>query len=120
MTHYIETQAKDGSPIRIEVEVSSRTGAGFTRQTPPADLSTEEAAEAYNQTLNTIQHAANGLIDTLQSMEAVPSSASIDFAIKIDADSGAMVAKARDEGQFRVSLSWKQPEPDKDEADESE
>jgi hypothetical protein len=48
-------------------------------------------------------------------MAALPSSASIDFSIKIHPEAGAMIAKSRDEGQFRVALSWKQPDSEKDE-----
>jgi hypothetical protein len=115
MTHYIETQVKNGVSIRIEVEGVSKAGAGFTGQAAPADLSTDFLRDAYQQTLDTIRGCANGLIDTLQNMAALPSSASIDFSIKIHPEAGAMIAKSRDEGQFRVALSWKQPDSEKDE-----
>jgi hypothetical protein len=115
MIHYIETQTKDGTKVRIEVEFSSKTSAGFTRQAASADLSSEAVQNAYAETLDTIRGCANGMLETLQKMTSLPSAATIDFAIKIDAEAGPMIAKARDEGQFRVSLTWKQPEPDKDE-----
>ena len=115
MTHYIETHAKDGSVIRIEVEDTSKAGVGFSRQSAQAtNVSNDGAKDAYNQTLKTIQICANGVVDTIQNLEALPSAASIDFAIKIDAEAGALIAKSRDEGQFKVSLSWKQ-ESDKNE-----
>src|SRR5262245_3972430 len=115
MTHYIETQIKDGSTIRIEVADTTKAGVGFSRSAATTEISTEEAKEAYNQLLTTIRHCANGVIETLQNLEALPSTASIDFAIKIDAEAGAMVAKSREDAQFRVSLSWKQAEPEKKE-----
>jgi hypothetical protein len=115
MIHYIETQTKDDVKIRIEVDVSSRAGAGFTRQPASTDLSNEAVQNAYQETLDTIHGCANGMLETLQKMSSLPSAATIDFAIKIDAEAGPMIAKARDEGQFRVSLTWKQPESDKDE-----
>jgi hypothetical protein len=118
MTHYIETQTKDGSTIRIEVTDTSKVGAGFTRPATPTHISTEEAKDAYNQLLTTIKHCANGVIDTLQTLEALPSTASIDFAVKIDAEAGAMIARSREDAQFRVSLSWKQPEPEKNDKKE--
>lgn len=115
MIHYIETQTMDGAILRIEVEATSRAGVGFTRQPSPADVSSEVVKDVYDQTLNTIRNWANGVLDTLQHMETLPSAATVDFAIKIDADAGAIIAKSRDEGQFRVSLSWKQPEPEREE-----
>jgi len=109
MTHYIETQAKDGSVIRIEVEDTSKAGVGFTSKPAPAtDVSGDTAKDVYNQTLKTIQACANGVVETIQNLEALPSAASIDFAIKIDGEAGALIAKSREDAQFKVSLSWKQ------------
>lgn len=114
MIHYIESYTENGSPIRIEVEDTSKPAAGFTRHTSPSDLSSDAVKDAYDQTLNVIKSCANGIIDTIQNLSAPPSAAAVEFSVKIDAEVGAMIAKARDEGQFKVSLSWKQSEPDKD------
>ena len=108
MTHYIESQAKDGSEIRIEVEDNSKSGVGFSHRSSQADVSNDDSKDVYDQTLNTIRACADGIIDTIQALETLPSAASIDFAIKIDSEAGAMIAKSRDEAQFRISLSWKQ------------
>ena len=115
MTQYIETFTDDGIAIRIEVDaISKHGGVGFARQAPSDDVSNETTKDAYDQTLKTIRGCANGVIDTIQNLESLPSSASIDFAIKIDPEAGAMIAKSREDAQFRVSLSWKQPESEKD------
>jgi glucosamine 6-phosphate synthetase-like amidotransferase/phosphosugar isomerase protein len=118
MADYIETQTKDGSTIRIEVADTSKAGVGFSRSATATQISTEETKDAYDQLLTTIRHCANGVIETLQNLEALPNSASIDFAVKIDAEAGAMVAKSREDAQFRVSLSWKQAEPEKKDNDD--
>ena len=114
MTDYIETQTKNGFIVLIEVSEDGKGAAGFGRPAASRDVSSETAKDAYNQTLATIRACANGVIDTLQGLEAQPSNASIEFGIKIDAKAGAMVAKSLGEGQFKVALSWKQPEPEKD------
>lgn len=110
MTHYIETKTKDGSTIRIEVEDTSKAAPGFPRKTAATDVSSEAAKDAYQQTLQTIRACADGLVETIQNLQALPNSASIDFAIKIDAEVGALIARSRDDAQFRVSLAWKQTE----------
>jgi hypothetical protein len=120
MIDYIETQAKDGTPIRIEVESTQKAGTGFGRQSSSADVSGDFAQDAYNQVLSTIRACANGVIDTLQNLDASPSAASIDFAIKIDAEAGAMVAKSMGDAQIKVSLSWKQVEPESVEEDKEQ
>lgn len=119
MADYIETQTKDGAILRIEVESTSKIAAGFSRQTSPANVSHEGVKDAYDQTLNTIRACANGVLETLQGLDSLPSAASIDFAIKVDAEAGAMIAKSLGDAHFKVSLSWKQVEPEqKDEKKE--
>ena len=111
MTDYLETSTKDGTIIRIEVDSGSKSSTGFGRVTP-GSAAGEAAREAYTQVLDTIRACANGMIETVQNLDAAPSSASIDFAIKIDAEAGALVAKRMGEAQFKVSLSWQQAKPE--------
>jgi hypothetical protein len=59
-----------------------------------------------------VRICANGIIETLQGLNSLPNTASIDFAIKIDAEAGAMIAKSLGDAHFKVSLSWKQVEPE--------
>ncbi len=109
MTNYIESQARDGTLIRIEVETQLK-GVGFGRQ--PASLGEEVSQNVYEQTLQTIQACANGMVDTLQNLKTRPNSASIEFAVKIDGDGGAMIAKSVNSAHFKVTLSWKEAETD--------
>ncbi|MEM7349096.1 MAG: CU044_2847 family protein, partial [Chloroflexota bacterium] len=83
-----------------------------------SDVSTDVAKEAYTQMLNTIKACASGVVDTLQEAEVQPSNASIDFAIKVDAKAGAMIAKSMGDAHFKVAFSWRQPEPEKEDANE--
>ncbi len=119
MVDYIETQTKDGIKIRIEVE-SGKTGAGFGHQSSISGGSSQAAKNAYNQTLDTIRACANGVVDTIQNLEALPSAASINFAIKIDAEAGPMIAKSGSEAHFTVSLNWKQVEHESQEKKKDE
>jgi len=112
-TEYIETRTQDGSIIRIEVESGAKTKTGFSSQTTSAEEAEAVMTDAYEQTLATIRACANGIIGAIQSLAAPPSAASVDFALKIDAKAGAMIAKSGNEAQFKVSLSWKQAEPEK-------
>lgn len=112
MADYIETQTKDGATIKIEVEAASKVAAGFSRPASPANVSHEGVKDAYDQTLRTVRTCANGMIETIQGLDTLPSAASIDFAIKIDAEAGPMIAKSLGDAHFKVSLSWKQVEPE--------
>jgi len=117
MTHYIETKTKDGTILRIEVEDTSKPAPGFTRASAPTNLSTDAADEAFAHLLQAIQGMASDLIGTVQNLESAPSVTAVDFAIKIDAEVGALVARSRDDAQFRVSLTWKEPDSGTDKAD---
>jgi hypothetical protein len=112
MADYIETQTKDGVTLRIEVESTTRATTGFSRQAPAVNVTGETAKAAYPQTLNTIRACANGMIETIRALDSLPSAANIDFAIKIDAEAGALIAKSLGDAHFKVSLSWKQVEPE--------
>jgi hypothetical protein len=113
MADFIEMKTKSGATVRIEV-TSERPGAGFGHQSSTRAGAGAGGTSAYDQTLEIIRACANDLIDTLQNLEAPPSAASIDFAIKIDGEAGAMIAKSGADAQFKVSLSWKQVEPDQE------
>ncbi len=113
MTNYIETVTGNGTPLRIEIKDTTKTGAGFSRQSAQDQAAAKAAQDAYNQTLKTIQACANGVIDTIQNLDSIPSSASVDFAIKIDAEAGAMLSASGEGSHFKVSLSWQQETDDK-------
>ena len=115
MTHYIETQTGEGSSVRIEVEDTSKPTTGFAHRSAATNVSGDNAQEAYQQVLQTIRSCANGIIGTIQDLQTQPNTVAVDFAIKVDAEAGAMVAKTREDAQFRVSLSWKQAEREKGE-----
>lgn len=116
MTDYIETRTKDGGVIRIEVDTTAKAAAGFgSRQSTPSNLTHEAVADVYEQVLSTIRGWTNGFVETLQSLETTPTTASLDFAIKIDVETGALIAKSRDDAHLRVSLSWKQAGPKSEE-----
>ena len=115
MTHYIETQTGEGSSVRIEVEDTSKPATGFAHRSTATNVSGDNAQQAYQQVLQTIRGCANGIIGAIQDLQTQPNTVAVDFAIKVDAEAGAMVAKTREDAQFRVSLSWKQAtEPEKD------
>ncbi len=112
MTTYVESPTKSGTPIRIEVE-STTKGVGFGQAASTGEVK-NQSGDSYTQVLDTIRACATGIIDTLQGLETPPQTASVNFAIKVEADSGAMIARSGDNAQFKVSLTWKKDEPDDD------
>ncbi len=112
MTNYIESIVGDSGKILIEVSESSG-GVGFGVQ--EATTSEEKTHNAFNQALHTIQLAASSVSETLNTLDERPDTARIDFAIKFDAESKAMIAKSPGNAQLNVSLTWTMTKPEGEE-----
>ena len=63
---------------------------------------------------STIKLAADSVLKTLDDLDERPDTARVDFAIKFDAESNAMLASSSD-AQLKVSLSWNTSKPEADE-----
>ncbi|HEY85845.1 MAG TPA: hypothetical protein G4N96_12130 [Chloroflexi bacterium] len=112
MREYIESRIGNEGTILIEVS-NNKTAVGFGAHQSQEDK--EKADNAFNQALNTIRLAANGVLETLNTLPEKPDHVKIDFAIKIDSDARAMLAKASSsDAQLKVSLAWRTPPPAKE------
>lgn len=106
MADYIESKVgKDG---KLLIEVTEGKGhVGFGAHETHNE-NNQVAQQAFNQAMDTIRLTAEGVVNTLDAMEKQPDHAKLDFGIKIDAEKGAMLARADSRGtQLRVSLGWK-------------
>ena len=113
MTNYIESIVGDSGKILIEVsEPGGSVGFGAQEVTT---ASAEKAHNAFNQALHTIQLAASSVLETLHTLNEMPDTARIDFAIKFDAEAKAMIAKSPGSAQLNVSLTWTTTKPDAEE-----
>jgi len=112
MRDYIESRV--GNEGKILIEISNGKGAvGFGSH--QSEEEKEKVDNAFNQALNTIRLAANGVLETLNTLPEKPDHVKIDFAIKIDDDAQAMLAKASSsDAQLKVSLAWRTPPPVKE------
>ena len=112
MREYIESRVGNEGTILIEIS-DNKTAVGFgAHQNHEKE---EKADNAFNQALNTIRLAANGVLETLNTLPEKPDHVKIDFAIKIDAGAQAMLAKANSsDAQLKVSLAWRTPPPPKE------
>ncbi len=108
MADYIETKVGENGKILIEVaEGIGHVGFGAHES---HRNNNQTAENAFNQAMDTIRLTAEGVVNTLNAMENQPDHAKLDFGIKIDAEKGAMLARADSRGtQLRVSLGWKMP-----------
>ena len=65
-----------------------------------------QSQHAINAAMGTIQLMANRTIATLDTMANKPSQVKVEFAIKLDAKAGALLASVGAEGSLKVKLVW--------------
>jgi hypothetical protein len=55
--------------------------------------------------------AAEGVLHQLRSLAEPPDEVAVEFGVKMSAETGAVIAKASTEANFKISLSWKKNAP---------
>src|SRR5687768_8477275 len=90
----------DGSEVLAEVEEVSGTFGQAGIEFREIDFS---------QALRRVKTAANELSDCIRSMAVEPDSWEIAFGVKLNAQAGAIIAKASAEANFTVKLNWSRP-----------
>ena len=82
---------------------------GQVRSLSPEEITkqlVEQSQRAVNGAMGTIRLMANRTIATLDTMANKPSQVEVEFAIKLDAKAGALLASAGAEGSLKVKLVW--------------
>jgi hypothetical protein len=98
----------------LEIILVDFKGAGgvvgqVSRSLSPEEITkqlVEQSQRAVNGAMGTIRLMANRTIATLDTMANKPSQVEVEFAIKLDAKAGALLASAGAEGSLKVKLVW--------------
>jgi len=72
----------------------------------PADLA-RESATAITKAMETIREVGERATETITGMARPPAEAELKFGIRLDAEAGALVAKASAGATLEVTLTWK-------------
>ncbi|HEX8126190.1 MAG TPA: CU044_2847 family protein [Allosphingosinicella sp.] len=96
----IAIRLEDGSEIFAEVEQPQ----GAFGEASFADGEAQEID--FGKALRRVKSAANELIDTIRTMSVQPDECEITFGVKLNAQAGAIIAKASAEANFTVKLKW--------------
>ncbi|MGD0339515.1 MAG: CU044_2847 family protein [Bacteroidota bacterium] len=97
---------EENSPILVEL--TSRPGVQKTALLP-ADIA-EKSAKALENAMNTIHSMAQRITNTMDALVKKPSQVELEFGIKLDVESGALIAKAGAEAHLNVKLIWEHKE----------
>ncbi len=70
-----------------------------------------QSEKALNAAMNTIHGMARRVSATINALSERPTKVEVEFGLKLDAQAGALVAQARTEAGFNVTLTWERQQP---------
>lgn len=100
-TELAQFTLEDGGTVVVEVPEEP----GLAR-IARGGKSLQQAAASFEHALQEVRKAAAAVLAQFQAMQHSPDSVEVSFAIKLDAQVGAVVAMAGAEAQFQVTLRW--------------
>jgi len=105
----------DGSSIVAEVDddysESSRTMRGSAFASSELIV---KANETFETALDRVRYAAETMLDRLTSLTKPPDEVTVEFGVKLNAETGAVIAKAATEANFTITLKWNRAAPAKE------
>ena len=97
----------DGSSIVAEVDDESYDSSRVMRGGAVASSEiVVKANESFESALDRVRWAAEGLLNRLTSLATPPDELEVEFGVKLNAETGVVIAKAVTEANFRVNLKW--------------
>ena len=65
------------------------------------------ATDTFEAALSKVRYAAEGILNQLRSLAQPPDEVEVEFGVKMNAETGAIIAKASTEANFKINLIWK-------------
>ena len=90
------------APVLVEFE--TKPGIQKVALTPEDILG--KSAQALDSAMNTIHHMARRVTATISNLAERPSEVEVTFGIKLNMETGAIIAKVGGEGSINVKLKW--------------
>lgn len=102
MSTLVAYKLEGGGTVLVEVE-SQR---GPVMRGGRADSVVTKATESLEEVVGRIGPAVRGIITPLREATDWPAEVSVEFSVKLTADSGVIIARAGGEANFTISLRW--------------
>jgi hypothetical protein len=78
---------------------------------PQAAIATANAT--FESALHTVRSAAEGILAQLRMLTQPPDEVVVEFGVKMSAETGAIIAKASTEANFKINRTWKKEAADR-------
>jgi hypothetical protein len=106
MTRLAKFVLSDGSSIVAEVDDEPIESSRVMRGGIASSEIVVKANESFESALDRVRWAAEGLLDRLTSLASPPDEVKVEFGVKLNAETGAVIAKAATEANFKINLKW--------------
>ena len=118
MANYIQFISSDGSTMLVEVAESEVRSQGEVQKAGLKDAIGKRVAVAGTSFEDAIKHAihynAQAFIQSVSSLQIMPSEAAIIFGLKVTGEMGNIaVGQVGGEANYTVTLTWKQQTKDR-------
>ncbi len=104
MKQLVEFPLEDGS--KIYVEVDEPESEGMVTQVADGERTIQKAKQSFESALDQVKPVANAVISKLRDLCESPDEISVEFGIKLSAETGVVLASAGIETNFKVALKW--------------
>ena len=102
MSTLVAYDLEDGGSVLVEVEDQR----GPVMRGGRTDSVVTKATESFEEVVGSIGPAVRGIVKQLREATDWPAEVSVEFAVKLSAESGVIIARAGGEANFRISLRW--------------
>jgi hypothetical protein len=106
MSQLAQFPLKDGGVLVVEVDAPA-SSAGRVMRGSTSEDALAQASDTFESALKMVRTAAEGILDQLRSLAQQPDEVAVEFGVKMSAESGAIIAKASGEANFKINLTWK-------------
>jgi hypothetical protein len=106
MSRFAQFPLKGGGSLVVEVDAVESAGARLMRGTATEDA-VASATSTFESALENVRGAAEAILHQLCSLAQPPDEVAVEFGVKMSAESGAIIAKASGEANFKINLIWK-------------
>jgi hypothetical protein len=103
---------KDGGSLFVEVDGAERSPGRVMRGSAAAEA-IDKASDTFESALENVRSAAEGILEQLRSLAQPPDEVAVEFGVKMSAETGAIIAKASGEANFKINLTWKKSDAGK-------
>ena len=105
MKKLVEFPLEDGGAMMVEVDEPEHAGRtlGVSRG---GEKTVEKANQSFESALDKVKPTANAVISKLRDLVDPPDEISVEFGLKLGAETGAILASAAIEANYKVTLTW--------------